>query len=75
MKYCLVEKTVNMVRYKYFPEGRASFGVVSYCDGQICIEMLADNDRHEIYAFHFIKKIKEMVLGGAWEETGVVAWY
>jgi hypothetical protein len=77
LKFTLVENKQGKILYKYFPEGGADFGIVSFSEktGDVSIETLAKNDRHERYALKMFKRIRAMASKGAFEEEGTVAWY
>lgn len=77
LKFNMVDSNDGKVLYEYFPEGGADSGIVSFSEknGDISIESLAKNDRHERYALKMFKKIRDMASKGTFEKEGTVAWY
>ena len=77
LKFTLVENKQGKVLYKYFPEGGADYGIISFSEkiGDSSIETLAKNDKHGRYAMKLFKRIREMASKGTFEEEGTVAWY
>ena len=78
LKFTLVENKQGKILYKYFPEGGADFGIVSFSEktGDVSIETLAKNDKHGRYAMKLFKRIREMTSRyGVLETEGTVAWY
>lgn len=77
LKFTMVENKEGKVLFKYFPEGEAEAGIVSFNEktGNVGIETLAKNDKHERYALKMFKRIREMVSNGNFEKEGIVAWY
>ena len=77
LKYILVRKNEGDVLYRYFPEGGADYGIVSFSEktGDVSIETLAKSDKHGRYALKLFKRIRDMASKGAFEEEGTVAWY
>lgn len=77
LKFTMVENKEGKVLYEYFPEGGAEFGVVSFNEktGDVGIETLAKNDKHERYALKLFKRIREMASNGNFEKEGTIAWY
>ncbi len=77
LKYTLVENKEGNVRYRYFPEGGADYGTVSFNakTGNVSIEALAKNDRHQRYVLKMFKRIREMANNGSFEKEGLVAWH
>lgn len=77
LKFIMLERNENNVLYRYFPEGGADYGVVSFNvkTGDGGIETLAKNDRHQRYAMKLFKQIREMASKGSFEKEGTVAWY
>ena len=77
LKFTMVENKDGKVLYEYFPEGGAESGVVSFSEktGDVGIETLAKNDKHERYALKLFKRIREMASNGNFEKKGTIAWY
>ena len=77
LKFTMVENKEGNVRYRYFPEGGADYGIVAFSEktGDGSIEALAKNDRHQRYAMKLFKRIREMASKGSFEKEGTVAWY
>lgn len=77
LKFTMVENKEGKVLYEYFPEGGAESGVVSFSEktGDVGIETLAKNDKHERYALKLFKRIREMASNGNFEKEGTIAWY
>lgn len=77
LKFTMVENKEGNILYRYFPEGGADYGVVSFSEktGDGSIETLAKNDRHQRYAMKLFKRIREMASKGSFEKEGIVAWY
>lgn len=77
LKFNMVDKKEGKVLYEYFPEGGTESGVVSFDEksGDVSIESLAKNDRHERYAVKMFKRIREMASKGTFDKEGIVAWY
>ena len=77
LKFTLVENKEGNALYKYFPEGGADYGIVSFNEktGDASIETLAKNDKHGRYAMKLFKRIREMASKEAFEKEGIVAWY
>ena len=77
LKFNMVDNKEGKVLYEYFPEGRADSGFVSFIEktGDVSIESLAKNDRHERYALKMFKRIREMASNGTFEKEGTIAWY
>lgn len=78
LKFSMVENNQGKVLYKYFPEGGADFGIVSFNEKtkDTNIESLAKSDKHGRYAMKLFKRIREMASKyGALETEGIIAWY
>lgn len=77
LKFTIIENKNSKISYKYFPEGGADYGIVSFNEktGDSSIETLATNDRHQRYALKMFKRIIEMASNGSFEREGIVAWY
>lgn len=77
LKFTMVENNQGKLLFKYFPEGGADYGIVSFSEktGDVSIETLAKNDRHQRYALKVFRRIREMANNGFFETEGIVAWY
>lgn len=77
LKFTMVENKNGKASYRYFPEGGADYGTVTFSEktGDGSIETLAKNDRHQRYAMKLFKRIREMASKGSFEKEGIVAWY
>ena len=77
LKFTLVENKQGKIAYKYFPEGGADYGMVSFNEktGDASVETLAKNDKHGRYAMKLFKRIREMTSKGTYETEGTIAWY
>ena len=77
LKYELTERTQETVTYKYFPEGKDTFGTicVRQSNGEIVEERLADCEESQWYHRKMLRRIQEFVNSNNFKMQGVVAWY
>jgi len=77
LKFKMVEREQGKLVYRYFPEGKEDYGVVSYDEktGTSNIEMLAKDDEHRRYALKMLSRIRKMKANGTFDAEGMVAWY
>lgn len=77
LRYELVENKADHVKYKYYPEGKNIFGIISVGkEGKTIIEQeIASNDDFKWCFLKMLKRIKEFIDKDAYEKEGVIAWY
>ena len=77
VKFVLIEETESRILYAYYPEGSSEFGTVSF-DKKAetgAIEVLAPQDKHQIYALKVLKRLREMAIQKFFEKEGLVVLY
>ena len=76
LKYFLLEETEDRVIYKYHPENKAQFGIVSFNKNtkECCVITLAKNDVYRRYALHMFSKMREFAKENSYRREGIVAW-
>lgn len=77
LRFKMVESGHGKLVYRYYPEGKDDYGVVSYDEstGISTIELLAEDDDFRIYALKMMSRIRAMKVKGTFDTEGMVAWY
>jgi len=77
LKFKLIERREGKLVYRYFPEGKEDYGVVSYDKrtDTTTIETLAKEDEFQWYALKMLSRIRKMKEKGSFDTEGMVAWY
>ena len=77
LKFTLIDAAQTNRKYRYYPEGGAVYGIVSFEEGtgEAEIVKLAENDQHGIYAAKMFSRLRKMARTGEYEKTGMIAWY
>ena len=72
----LMEKIGNIVKYKYYPEGREEFGIITLNidTGDVEIEKFAQN-YDSSYMGHAVHRIDEYYKKKEYLEKDMVAWF
>ena len=65
------------VQYRYFPEGKAESGLVSFNKKtkEFSIVSLPEIDRHKVYALKMVTRIRKNITEDSFENDGIIAWY
>ena len=64
----------TMVSYRYYPEGKNEYGIVSLSDGKRRVDKQAEGYSNT-YAFHALKRMEEYIEHNSFPEEDMVAWY
>ena len=77
VKFVLIEETETRILYAYYPEDSFESGTISFDKkAEIgAIEVLASQDKHQIYAMKALKRIREMAIQQSFEKEGLIVWY
>ena len=77
LKFILLKESEKEIEYAYYPEGKKTFGFISYDikTGNCRIVSLSPDDEHKIYAFKMMRRIRKSARLGSFEAEGIVAWY
>ena len=77
LKFKMVESEDGKLVYRYFPEGKEDYGVISYDEktDTTTIETLAKEDEFRWYALKMLSRIRKMKEKGTFDTEGMIAWY
>lgn len=77
LKYEIIENNADVVTYRYFPDGGSVFGTltVSKKDSGIVKQEIAPDDDFRVYLLKMYKHIREFILNGKYNQSGIIAWY
>ena len=73
----LIELTDEKITYKYYPEGKEKFGIVSLMrkNSERVINSLCESDKFKTYAFHALALLEEYHEKDEFPEKDLIAWY
>ena len=79
LRYKLMDSDNKSVTYRYYPEGKESYGeiTVSRSTGEIEDFVLApiETERFKWYFRHMYARIRQFIENDEFLESGLVAWY
>ena len=76
LRFILIEETLEVVVYEYFPENSNDSGLVSYDkkSNKCSIVTLSKADKHQRYAQKMFSKIREYASNNSFQKEGIIAW-
>lgn len=77
LKFKLIDSNRETISYRYYPEGKESWGEIKLSKGnmEIVSQKVADGDEFKWYFWKMHKRIKEFVQYGEFPQEGVIVWY
>lgn len=76
LRFILIEETLEIVVYEYFPENSNDSGLVSYDKkaNKCSILTLSKADKHQRYAQKMFSKIREYASSHSFQKEGLICW-
>ena len=68
--------TEEKITYKYYPEGKEKFGIVSLVrkNGERVIDKLCESDKFKTYAFHALRLLEKYHEKDEFPEKDLIIW-
>ncbi len=76
VKIKLIKLTCEEAVYEYYPEGKATFGIISFNRMTKEPSLVKDDGEYRsVYRGHAYHRIKKYDLKGEFKEEDLIAWY